>query len=523
MAVEDDEFADLEDIQFSREELQAIEAIEGRASDASVTCCTAPAVSPAFEPATSCKGEASVPPPAALGPSLSHDSSGASTEVVKMRRLHLLNVFRPVGSLSVTDLVGPQWCELKFDYTLRWGNRWQRVINKPSHIITARGKRIEVEKTAAKQSEAIMDSGRSIHKKLERAIQPEEIVVPVITGEERVASKLLTMISCIQLLKTLGYCREFPVMGIIDDILIIGVIDEIVRKEVEQPKTKKERARYARQQAILRFLSPTKHTPSEENFTRTGALPGSSYILHLIDNKSRSLPHMPPERDRIQSRLQLMLYKRLLENLLEPKPFLQTLSKYSVNLRATFSPKFLQAQEVLCVSNSLSEVTREATCLEDLVVAFQDAVMQLHLVPRSERSSSPVENELELVYRSRGPDESSGPRKRARRHGKSRPIPLQQSGSSNGNLLEAKAREQLLVNDLGLRTSAPPSEYEGSSCSGISTPLSAIEELPSAGTETNPAVVFGAKITESTTNLGKDYFGSNAPLGDAPLELPTNV
>ena len=106
---------------------------------------------------------------------------------------------------------------------------------------------------------------QSIHKKLERAIQPDEVVIPVVTGEERIASKcllplissdtygliyhisgrLLTMISGFRLLKTLGYCvshfgrspshyqylitllvpkREFPVMGIEDDILIIGVI-----------------------------------------------------------------------------------------------------------------------------------------------------------------------------------------------------------------------------------------------------------------------------------------------------------
>jgi hypothetical protein len=31
----------------------------------------------------------------------------------------LLEMFRPRGRLSVTDLVGPSWCEVKFDYSLR--------------------------------------------------------------------------------------------------------------------------------------------------------------------------------------------------------------------------------------------------------------------------------------------------------------------------------------------------------------------------------------------------------------------
>ena len=65
-----------------------------------------------------------------------------------------------------------------------------------------------------------------MHKKLERAIQPEEIVMPVVVAEERIASKsvpplassdplmdglfsrLLNMISGLRLLKTLGYCMS---------------------------------------------------------------------------------------------------------------------------------------------------------------------------------------------------------------------------------------------------------------------------------------------------------------------------
>src|SRR5258708_29545700 len=76
------------------------------------------------------------------------------------------------------------------------------------------------------------------------------------------------------------------------------------------------------------------------------------YTLCLLDNKSCSLPCIPAECDHISSRLQLMLYKHLLENLLKPSSFLQTLQEYSLNIHASFSPKFLQAQELLVFSHN---------------------------------------------------------------------------------------------------------------------------------------------------------------------------
>src|SRR5258705_10669092 len=138
------------------------------------------------------------------------------------------------------------------------------------------------------------------------------------------------------------------------------------------------------------------------------------YTLCLIDNNSHSLPCIPAKCDHISSRLQLMLYKHLLENLLKPSSFLQTLQKYSVNIHASFSLKFLQAQELLCVSNDLSEVMRNAMCLADLIITFNDAVLELYLLlPHPQESSltqsSPIENKLTLVYQTRRPDNDFDP------------------------------------------------------------------------------------------------------------------
>lgn len=71
----------------------------------------------------------------------------------------LYQTFRRSGTLSVTDLVGPIWCEVKFDYNLRWGRRGQRAEEKPVTLVTRQGKKIEVQKTAAIEQEVVRDLG----------------------------------------------------------------------------------------------------------------------------------------------------------------------------------------------------------------------------------------------------------------------------------------------------------------------------------------------------------------------------
>jgi len=76
-----------------------------------------------------------------------------------LQRLDLFTTFRPAGSLSVSDIVGPAWCEVKFDYNLRWGRRWERVEQKPDVFVTSKGKRIEVKKAEARKGEVVKDAG----------------------------------------------------------------------------------------------------------------------------------------------------------------------------------------------------------------------------------------------------------------------------------------------------------------------------------------------------------------------------
>ncbi|KAF8312547.1 hypothetical protein DL93DRAFT_2168416 [Clavulina sp. PMI_390] len=382
----------------------------------------------------------------------------------------LLRAFRPSGYLSVSDLVGPSWCEVKFDYNLRWAPRHLRAAEKPNSVVTRSGKEIPVKKASAQRGEAIRDAGTAVHKVLEKELQPVEVEIPVNTLEERWGSKLLAMLSGVQLLKTVGYCREFPVVGFVEDVMVLGVIDEIRLQPIvvdepmaqtgaptssqspnpEAPKASKQQVFKQGHQTFLNqyFRSegrssqgatngssipsipevvdltqsppsdpaPLPTAPTHENVTDPAQ---TLHTLHILDYKTRTIPTAPPPRDQTQSKLQLMLYKRLLAPLFSPSTFIELFSeKLKLDTSASFSPAFLQSMEYLCVSNGLGDSgdggvnIRDAMCLGDLMIGWIEAVEKLQLRSisgsdgggesiESAGGAGPVDDELELVYRLR--------------------------------------------------------------------------------------------------------------------------
>lgn len=62
------------------------------------------------------------------------------------------------NSLSVSDLVGPSWCEVQFDYGLR-GGRGLPVEQRPTVFTSRTGKSIAVRKEIAAENEAVMKKG----------------------------------------------------------------------------------------------------------------------------------------------------------------------------------------------------------------------------------------------------------------------------------------------------------------------------------------------------------------------------
>lgn len=179
------------------------------------------------------------------------------------------------------------------------------------------------------------------------------------------------------------------------------------------------------QPQITTFFSPGRRasTPSPETET-------AGYSLQLSDTKTRTRPTLPPDEDTLASRVQLMLYHRLLSNLLAPSApsvlaptpldFAALWSRVGVDPARRFSEGFL-IQAGLASEVAAQDAPSEATattaqssadslsCLNDLTIAWAHAVEALNVVT--------VHNTLTLVYR------SQPTRKRSKDKGRAKPTP----------------------------------------------------------------------------------------------------
>ncbi|KAH9923591.1 exonuclease V [Fomitopsis serialis] len=281
---------------------------------------------------------------------------------------------------SVSDLVGPAWCEVQFDYGLRQ-KRHLKPEQRPESFVTDEGKTISVDKGVAQQNHRVITRGQSVHKVLEREVRPEEVQIEITTQEERWGLRLVNMLACLDSLMESGLSREMPVFGIVHDQIVVGIIDELVRKSAppstpppEQKRRKvrppgsgkgvnkraspstptKGSSKKSRQtpelsqpqltsyfhaavqvperddiESVFAVRSPaatevsTRHTDQQTHLDvgddgQFIVAPPSSYIIHISDTKTRRTPSLPPDEDTLSARLQLMLYHRLLSSLLRP-------------------------------------------------------------------------------------------------------------------------------------------------------------------------------------------------------------
>ncbi|OBZ79642.1 putative exonuclease V, mitochondrial [Grifola frondosa] len=294
------------------------------------------------------------------------------------------------GTLSVSDLVGPSWCEVQFDYE---------------------GKTIAVVKAVAVVNDETTTRGKSVHKILEREIHPETMPVDITTPEERWAIRIVNMLSCLQALMEVGCCREIPVFGIIHDQVSRVSLTSFPNKRAisttasstpSKPKSKRSRRTPSPSQPQITSFFPStpgrSHTPPLQN------LPLESiphYRLHLSDTKTRRSKSLPSDEDTLQARLQLMLYHRLLSNLLvcqagsepytgpiQPMDFDTLWTRMALNPFRPFSDKFME-QAGLDVSSAPS--ASPLRCLNDLTAAWRHAVQALDV--------DGVDGTLTLVYR----------------------------------------------------------------------------------------------------------------------------
>ena len=115
--------------------------------------------------------------------------------------------------------------------------------------------------------------------------------------------------------------------------------------------------------------------------------PSFASVFRLIDTKTRRTDSLPPHDDTLSARVQLMLYRRLLCNLLSlssPFDFPSLWKRLRLNPSAPFSDRFL-------IQAGLVFQVPKICCLNDLSAAWLDTISQPG-VPL-------VDSMLEIIYR----------------------------------------------------------------------------------------------------------------------------
>ncbi|KAI0248356.1 exonuclease V [Lactifluus subvellereus] len=308
---------------------------------------------------------------AAVGTSRSGDTICAAqnadkrgnSEPTNLHHAHNLDTRSPFemhrldGTLSVSNLVGPAWCEVQYDYGLRQG-RSLALTNRPDAFVSAHGKVITTEKSVAEANEKTLGRGRLVHKELERELGSEEVVIEIHTKEEHWAARFLNMLSGLYGLMKQGRCREMPVFGIVQDQAIIGVIDEVLLKSILEPEL------------------PARPIVQE---------------LFLLDTKTRRSNLFPSDDDAFSSRMQLMLYHHLLSALLSPTFSFNTFwEKIQVDPSVEFSDEFL-LQAGLARKTDGKVIQGYPACLDDLADLWRLTVRSLQV--------RGVSRTLEIEYR----------------------------------------------------------------------------------------------------------------------------
>ncbi|KAF8522852.1 exonuclease V a 5' deoxyribonuclease-domain-containing protein [Gautieria morchelliformis] len=377
--------------------------------------------------------------------------------------------YRPMGRL----------CEVQFEYGLQQ-YRSKRLDKRPESFITREGKEIRVEKETAQRNDVVLREGHAIHTALEREIHPPQVSIRVQTLEEEwglrydyfstalVKSgfhsllRLINMLNDIQTLMLLGKCREFPVVGFIHNHLVIG-IDEINRIPLVAEQDSEQRKRPNNSVPSTRRKTKSKHTNGAEisspdkqlklssffpitpkkqwltpvlndHETKTSPpsiterleastkvpVPGSrrTHTLHLVDSKTRLSASLPQHAATLPSRLQLMVYKRLLDALLSTSSYFDfdhLWQHIGLDPQRSFSDTFLEEA-------SLLNVLDKSICLKDLESRWKTAIHHLGVNEWEghERAdiNPPVNDQLTLVYRLR----AAGPKDRRKHKSRSRPV-----------------------------------------------------------------------------------------------------
>lgn len=194
-----------------------------------------------------------------------------------------------------------------------------------------------------------MRTGSKIHQKLEDEVHTT-VPVRVQTKEDRFGLRMWNAISGLRCLRETGLTRELEVWGVLEGQVVNGVIDEL---SYTSPNTafeeQLERARAERDGGVVPL--PPDQTTIEQAFAKSSSQgDGNAWTgtvekdrqVYIADVKTRSVRSLPTGASLRPTRMQLMLYRKLLESLALNIVDAETIfARYDVKPLEFFTPTFL--------------------------------------------------------------------------------------------------------------------------------------------------------------------------------------
>ncbi|KAI3483177.1 hypothetical protein L1887_53957 [Cichorium endivia] len=225
--------------------------------------------------------------------------------------------FSRKGYLSVSDLVGPSWCEYAYQYNILSLSHLPPAL-RPETITTEAGQTLAAAADRVAAKEVTLQAGKAVHSVLEAQVAPVQVHVETHTKEDAWALRLLNLWCGIRSLLQLqpkppakgstkgkeACVREIPVYGWIHDVFVMGVVDELSKRPLAATDDK---PRFGRARTSGRRMCGAK--PRRAMPTRTHA--------HRILQHGHACiaAHRGSEDDQHSARMQCMTYKRLLDGL----------------------------------------------------------------------------------------------------------------------------------------------------------------------------------------------------------------
>lgn len=145
---------------------------------------------------------------------------------------------------------------------------------------------------------------------------------------------------------------------------------------------------------------PSSPQASLDNYFRAPAfrkaLPDTSFVMKIVDSKTRKSSGIPSHADTLPSRLQVMLYRRLLGQFLtfEQNLFYDFCARLHIYPENKFSEDFIIDMSAIVVDNDLDLNFLDSKNLATMMKPFVDSIRTL-------TRDVEVSDDLSLVYRRR--------------------------------------------------------------------------------------------------------------------------